>query len=139
LLEHVDSTKTDGVKKYPEVTPISKSTGKRSLDSDGTENIVHVDDDEGSTRKHVKLACVKIEKEDRSRLEKRLNVLLVYIILYCVIPFILVLVFSIKFKCSMFLFWLILCIFYGTVLFICTVLFIKFKCSMSLFWLYYAH
>jgi hypothetical protein len=64
LLEHVDSTKTDGVKKYPEVTPISKSTGKRSLDSDGTENIVHVDDDEGSTRKPVKLACVKIEKED---------------------------------------------------------------------------
>jgi hypothetical protein len=54
----------DVVERYFEATPISKSTGKRSLDSNKTENMVYVEDAEGSTKKPMKFAFVWIEKDN---------------------------------------------------------------------------
>jgi hypothetical protein len=64
LIEFGNSSKTEVVQKDVEITPISKAAGKMSSDSVGLVVMVDIDDCERSITKPLKVACVKVERDD---------------------------------------------------------------------------
>ncbi|KAK2384821.1 hypothetical protein QL285_072124 [Trifolium repens] len=64
LIEFCNSSKTEVVQKDVEITPISKAAGKMSSYSVGLAMMVDIDDCERSITKHLKVACIKVERDD---------------------------------------------------------------------------